>query len=171
MTDIFVHKFYRVNSNMWIPQISVTKEWNNLRLQSSKPYFHRVCNIVLLYRSWQIIFMTFEKLKALSKNALVVSNYLRYSSLPLYISTYSQVIFFVYSTCDMNGHISSTTFYLNKLATDEIINLTTPPDFFVEDKQIWENPTCEGRLIYPEGCVLSLNKSNPFPLLFPIFPL
>ena len=37
----------------------------------------------------------------------------------------------------------------------------TPPDLFVEDKQIWETPTCEGRLIYPEGCVSLLNKSNP----------
>ena len=37
------------------------------------------------------------------------------------------------------------------------------PSQCVEDKQIWENPTCEGRLIYPypEGCVSSLNQSNP----------
>ena len=66
----------------------------------------------------------------------------------------------MYTTSDVNGHISSTTLYLNDLATGEILNLTTPPDLFVEDKQIWENPTCEGRLIYPEGCVLSLNKSD-----------
>ena len=65
------------------------------------------------------------------------------------------------TTSDMNGHISSTTLYSNELATGEILNLTTPPDLFVEDKQILENPTCEGRLIYPEGCVSSLNKSNP----------
>ena len=68
---------------------------------------------------------------------------------------------FMYTTSDMNGHISSTTLDLNELATDKILNQTTPPDLFVEDKQIWEKPTCEGRLIYHEGCVSSLNKSNP----------
>ena len=65
----------------------------------------------------------------------------------------------MYTTSDMNGHISSTTLDFNELATDKILNLT-PPDLYVEDKQIWENLTCEGLLIYPEGCV-SLNKCNP----------
>ena len=32
---------------------------------------------------------------------------------------------------------------------------------FKEHKQLWENPTCEGRLICPEGRVSSLNKCNP----------
>ena len=41
---------------------------------------------------------------------------------------------FMYTTSDMNGHMSSTTLYLNELATGEILNLTTPPDLFVEDK-------------------------------------
>ena len=67
----------------------------------------------------------------------------------------------MYTTSDMNGHISSTILYSNEWATGEILNLTTPPDLFVEDTQIWENPTCEGRLIYPEGCVSLLNESNP----------
>ena len=67
----------------------------------------------------------------------------------------------MYTTSDMNGHISSTTLDLNELATDKILNKTTPLDLFVDHKQIWENPTCEGRLIYPEGCVSSFNKSNP----------
>ena len=69
----------------------------------------------------------------------------------------------MYATSDMKGHISSTTIYLNELAHDEVLNLTTPPDLFVEDKQI-ENPTCEGRLIYPEGCVSPLNKSKLNPI-------
>ena len=32
---------------------------------------------------------------------------------------------------------------------------------FIERKQRWENPTCEGRLICPQGRVASLNKCNP----------
>ena len=32
---------------------------------------------------------------------------------------------------------------------------------FIERKQRWENPTCEGRLICPQGHVSSLNKCNP----------
>ena len=60
----------------------------------------------------------------------------------------------MHTTSDMNGHISSTTLFLNQLATDDILNLTTLPDVLVEDKQLWENPT-------REGCVSSLNKSNP----------
>ena len=32
---------------------------------------------------------------------------------------------------------------------------------FIERKQRWENPTCQGRLICPEGRVSSLNKCNP----------
>ena len=31
---------------------------------------------------------------------------------------------------------------------------------FIERKQLWDNPTCEGRLICPEGRVSSLNKCN-----------
>ena len=31
----------------------------------------------------------------------------------------------------------------------------------MELKQLWENPTCEGRLICPGGHVSSLNKRNP----------
>ena len=50
-------------------------------------------------------------------------------------------------------------FISNELATAQILNLTTPPDLFVEDKQTWENPTCEGRLIYPEGCAQILKRS------------
>ena len=45
---------------------------------------------------------------------------------------------FMYTTSDMSGHISSTTLDLNELATDKFLNLITPPDLFVEDKQIWE---------------------------------
>ena len=82
-------------------------------------------------------------------------------SLTWTIPKLTQFFKFMYTTSDMNGHISCTTLYLNELATDEILNLTTPPDLFAEDKQIWKNPTCDGRLIYPEGCVSSLNKSNP----------
>ena len=82
-------------------------------------------------------------------------------SLTWTIPKLKQFFNFMYTTSDINGHISSTILDLNELATDIIPNLTTPPDLFVEDKLIWENPTCEGRLIYPEGCVLSLNKSNP----------
>ena len=70
----------------------------------------------------------------------------------------------MYTTSDMNGHIYSTTLYFNQLATDETLNLATTPDLFVEDKQLWENPTCEGRLICHEGCVSSLKKSNPINL-------
>ena len=86
----------------------------------------------------------------------------RYSiqSLTWTIPKLKRFINFMYATSNVNGHISSTTLYLNQLATDEILNLTAP-DLFEEDKQIWDNPTCEGRLIYPEGCVPSLNKSNP----------
>ena len=36
---------------------------------------------------------------------------------------------FMCTISDMNGHIFCTTLYLNKLVTDEILNLTTPPDF------------------------------------------
>ena len=50
-------------------------------------------------------------------------------------------------------------FISNELATVQILNLTTPPDLFVEDKQTWQNPTCEGRLIYPEGCAQILKRS------------
>ena len=39
----------------------------------------------------------------------------------------------MYTSSDMNGHISSATLDLNELATDKILNLT-PPDIFVEDK-------------------------------------
>ena len=81
-------------------------------------------------------------------------------SLTWTIPKLKQFFNFMYATSDMNGHISSTTLYLDYLATDKILNLTTPPGLFVEDKQIWENPTCEGRLIYREGCVSLLKKSN-----------
>ena len=83
-------------------------------------------------------------------------------SLTWTIPKLKQFFNFMYTTSDMNGHISSTTLFLNELATDEILNLTNHPTFaIVDDKQIWENPTCEGRLIYPEWCMLSVNKSNP----------
>ena len=82
-------------------------------------------------------------------------------SLTWTIHKLKQFFIFMYTISDMNGHISSTTPDLNELATDKILNLATPPDLFVEDKQIWENPTCEGWLIHPEECVSSLNKSNP----------
>ena len=65
-------------------------------------------------------------------------------SLTWTIPKLKQFFNFIYTTSGMNGHISSTTFFFNELATDKILNLTTPPDLFVEDKQIWENPTCEG---------------------------
>ena len=50
----------------------------------------------------------------------------------------------------MNGHIPRRT-------------LETPPDYVIclYLKQLWENPTCEGRLICPEEHVSSLNKCNP----------
>ena len=34
-------------------------------------------------------------------------------------------------------------------------------NLFMELKQLWENPTCKGQLICPEGHVSSLNKCNP----------
>ena len=40
-------------------------------------------------------------------------------------------------------------------------NTTRFCNLFIELNQIWENPTCEGRLICPGGHVLSLNKCNP----------
>ena len=82
-------------------------------------------------------------------------------SLSWTIPKLKQLFNFMYTTSDMNGHISSTTIDFNELATEKILNQTPQPELFVEDKQIWENPTCEGWLIYPEGCESSLNKSNP----------
>ena len=43
------------------------------------------------------------------------------------------------------------------------LTLETPPDTVIclYLKQLWENPTCEGRLICPEEHVSSLNKCNP----------
>ena len=66
---------------------------------------------------------------------------------------------------DMNGHISRTTpysishqvkrFWINPR------NTTRPCNLFMELKQVWENPTCEGRLICLEEHVSSLNICNP----------
>ena len=59
-------------------------------------------------------------------------------SLSWTIPKLKQFFKFMYTTSDMSGHISSTTLDLNELATDKFLNLITPPDLFVEDKQIWE---------------------------------
>ena len=40
-------------------------------------------------------------------------------------------------------------------------NTTRFCNLFIELNQLWENPTCEGRLICPGGHVSSLNKCNP----------
>ena len=40
-------------------------------------------------------------------------------------------------------------------------NTTRFYNLFIELNQLWENPTCEGRLICPGGHVSSLNKCNP----------
>ena len=68
---------------------------------------------------------------------------------------------------DMNGQISNTTLYqishqLTTFPSWIDPHYWTPPlEFVIERKQRWENPTCEGRLICPEGHVSSLNKCNP----------
>ena len=60
----------------------------------------------------------------------------------------------MHTTSDMNGHISSTTLFFKSVSNWRHSQLNNTADVLVEDKQLWENPTCE-------GCVSSLNKSNP----------
>ena len=66
---------------------------------------------------------------------------------------------------DMNGHIPRTTPNLNQppsfLYPIKPNNTTRFCNLFIKLNQLWENPTCEGRLICPGGHVSSLNKCNP----------
>ena len=72
---------------------------------------------------------------------------------------------------DMNGQISNTTLYQisHQLTTFSIwINphYWTPPLEFVYSAWVaMGDPTCEGRLICPEGRVSLLNKCNPIQIL------
>ena len=54
-----------------------------------------------------------------------------------------------------------TLHQMTRLRTE--LTLETPPDYVIclYLEQLWENPTCEGRLICPEEHVPSLNKCNP----------